>query len=216
MQNAEQKKLAQELEEVQAEKVSVEYLLREKLEKLVQSEIEARLRSQKQQNSNNRSNDQNNNVNNNNSPAKSANMHARIQALSQQHASFRLDMNAKYERQNEHIKRLESENNELRQLSQSDNSPDSNLNNSNIAAMSEQMKTYRKERKAIQTIMENKIKALTDNIAIATKAVIDDGLRNSVVPTREPTPPAKQLSREVQALQRLVNAAITALRNASD
>lgn len=216
MQNAEQKKLAQELEEVQAEKVSVEYLLREKLEKLVQSEIEARLRSQKQQNNINKINDQNNNVNNNNSPAKSANMHARIQALSQQHASFRLDMNAKYERQNEHIKRLESENNELRRLNQSDNRPENNLNNSNIAAMSEQMKTYRKERKAIQTIMENKIKALTDNIAIATKAVIDDGLRNSVVPTREPNAPAKQLSREVQALQRLVNAAITALRNASD
>ena len=43
-----QKKLAQELEDVQAEKVSMEYLLREKLEKLVQSEIEARLNTQKQ------------------------------------------------------------------------------------------------------------------------------------------------------------------------
>ena len=43
-----------------------------------------------------------------------SNMHARIQALSQQHASFRLDMNAKYERQNEQIMRLEAENNELR------------------------------------------------------------------------------------------------------
>ena len=46
--------------------------------------------------------------------------------------------------------------------------------------MTEQMETYRKERKAIQTIMENKIKALADNIASATKAVIDDSLRNSV------------------------------------
>ena len=82
--------------------------------------------------------------------------------------------------------------------------------------MNAQMDTYRKERKAIQTIMENKIKALADNIAIATKAVIDDGLRNSVIPSRDSTAPAKQLSREVQALQRLVNAAITALRNASE
>ena len=38
--------------------------------------------------------------------------------------------------------------------------------------------TYRKERKAIQTIMENKIKALAANIAIATKAVIEKGKRN--------------------------------------
>ena len=34
LQNSERKKLAQELEEVQAEKVSVEYLLREKLENI--------------------------------------------------------------------------------------------------------------------------------------------------------------------------------------
>ena len=160
IQNTEQKKLALELEEVQAEKVSVEYLLREKLEKLVQSEIEARLRSQKQQNNNNNnssgSNDQNSSNNNNkNSPAKSANMHARIQALSQQHASFRLDMNAKYERQNEQIQRLEAENNDLRRLQQSGNNrSENNSNNSNIAAMNAQMDTYRKERKAIQTIME--------------------------------------------------------------
>ena len=144
-------------------------------------------------------------------------MHARIQALSQQHASFRLDMNAKYERQNEQIQRLEAENNDLRRLQQSGNNrSENNSNNSNIAAMNAQMDTYRKERKAIQTIMENKIKALADNIAIATKAVIDDGLRNSVIPSRDSTAPAKQLSREVQALQRLVNAAITALRNASE
>ena len=126
-------------------------------------------------------------------------------------------MNAKYERQNEQIQRLEAENNDLRRLQQSGNNrSENNSNNSNIAAMNAQMDTYRKERKAIQTIMENKIKALADNIAIATKAVIDDGLRNSVIPSRDSTAPAKQLSREVQALQRLVNAAITALRNASE
>eukprot|EP01138_Halocafeteria_seosinensis_P014292 gb/GECG01014592.1/.p1 GENE.gb/GECG01014592.1/~~gb/GECG01014592.1/.p1 ORF type:complete len:994 (+),score=180.45 gb/GECG01014592.1/:1-2982(+) len=43
----ERERLARELEEVQAEKVSMEYLLREKLEKLVQSEIEARLAAYK-------------------------------------------------------------------------------------------------------------------------------------------------------------------------
>lgn len=42
---ADREHLARELEEVQAEKVSMEYLLREKLEKLVQSQIEARMAS---------------------------------------------------------------------------------------------------------------------------------------------------------------------------
>ena len=208
LQNSERKKLAQELEEVQAEKVSVEYLLREKLEKLVQSEIEARLRVQKHQNGATASSQNFDNAGNGHIKS---NMHARIQALSQQHASFRLDMNAKYERQNEQIMRLEAENNELRGLAHQDRTVDSN-----IATMTEQMETYRKERKAIQTIMESKIKALADNIASATKAVIDDSVQNSVMPSREPPAPAKQLSREVQALQRLVNAAITALRNATE
>ena len=45
--NNERERLSRELEEVQAEKVSMEYLLREKLEKLVQSEIEARLAAYK-------------------------------------------------------------------------------------------------------------------------------------------------------------------------
>lgn len=37
--------MSKDLEEVQADKVSMEYLLREKLERLVQSEIEGRLES---------------------------------------------------------------------------------------------------------------------------------------------------------------------------
>lgn len=41
-------RLARELEDVQAEKVSMEYLLRERLEKLVQTEIEARLLNMRQ------------------------------------------------------------------------------------------------------------------------------------------------------------------------
>ena len=36
-------RLLEDLEEVQTDKVSMEYLLREKLERLVQSEIEARV-----------------------------------------------------------------------------------------------------------------------------------------------------------------------------
>ncbi len=70
--------------------------------------------------------------------------------------------------------------------------------------LQERVATHEKERRAIQTIMEQKIKALTD--AIATVAVMDltspsTGPRN-----------LQRLVHEVQALQRLVNASIAALR----
>ena len=47
--NLEMLQLAQELEEVKAEKVSLEYLLRERLEKMVQTEIEDRIQAYRQE-----------------------------------------------------------------------------------------------------------------------------------------------------------------------
>jgi hypothetical protein len=73
--------------------------------------------------------------------------------------------------------------------------------------LQERIATHEKERRAIQTIMEQKIKALTD--AIASVAVTD---------LTSPTAGARNLQRlvhEVHALQRLVNASIAALRSAS-
>jgi hypothetical protein len=64
--------------------------------------------------------------------------------------------------------------------------------------------THEKERRAIQTIMEHKIKALTD--AIASVAVQDLGTSPAGVRN------VQRLVHEVQALQRLVNASIAALR----
>ena len=71
--------------------------------------------------------------------------------------------------------------------------------------LQERIATHEKERRAIQTIMEQKIKALTD--AIAAVAVTD---------LTSPSAGARNLQRlvhEVHALQRLVNASIAALRN---
>ncbi|OQS03526.1 kinesin [Thraustotheca clavata] len=70
--------------------------------------------------------------------------------------------------------------------------------------------TLTKERKAVQTIMEQKIKALVDAIARASDATLD-----SCGGIDRIGEPAKWLCREVNALQRLVNASIVALRNAS-
>ena len=76
------------------------------------------------------------------------------------------------------------------------------------------MQQMQKERRAIQTIMERKIKTLTDNIAAALAAItsIDSSPLNDMNNTNAAH--TQRLSREVLALQRLVNAAITALRNA--
>ena len=64
---------------------------------------------------------------------------------------------------------------------------------------------HEKERRAIQTIMEQKIKALADAIASVLTLDMDPasaaGAKN-----------ISRLSREVQALQRLVNASVSALR----
>ncbi len=71
--------------------------------------------------------------------------------------------------------------------------------------LQERIATHEKERRAIQTIMEQKIKALTD--AIATVAVAD--LTSPAAGQRN----LQRLIHEVHALQRLVNASIAALRS---
>ena len=79
------------------------------------------------------------------------------------------------------------------------------------------MQQMQKERRAIQTIMERKIKTLTDNIAAALAAITKMST-NGGAPLNDlnnsNAAHTQRLSREVLALQRLVNAAITALRNA--
>ena len=134
--------------------------------------------------------------------------------MSEQYAKFRLDVGGQVERQNDVIRKLERENAELRKSVGNKAPGGDGQNQTELRVLEERMSTYRKERKAIQTIMENKIKALADNIAVATKAVISDSMRDPSM-SRD-TEPSKQLNREVQALQRLVNAAITALKNAAE
>ncbi|CAK4139066.1 unnamed protein product [Aphanomyces euteiches] len=122
--SADHARALKELDEVRAEKVSLEYAMREKLEKRVQAEVDARLRD------------------------KTDEWQSRCETLT-------------------------------------------------------------KERKAVQTIMEHKIKALVDAIARANDATLE-----SVGGVDHVGEPAKWLCREVNALQRLVNASIVALRNA--
>jgi hypothetical protein len=67
-----------------------------------------------------------------------------------------------------------------------------------------------KEREAVQTIMEQKIKVLVQSIAQSSGGVLQAGEGRNVNPLA-----ASALTKDVAALQRLVNASIAALRNAA-
>ena len=81
--------------------------------------------------------------------------------------------------------------------------------NGNTAAVLARCEHLVKEREAVQTIMEQKIKVLVQSIAQSSGGVLQ-GEGRSVNPLA-----ASALSKDVAALQRLVNASIAALRNAA-
>jgi uncharacterized UBP type Zn finger protein len=68
-----------------------------------------------------------------------------------------------------------------------------------------------KKREAVQTIMEQKIKVLVQGIAISASSVLQSGYPV----TGQVAVAANALTKDVAALQRLVNASIAALRNAA-
>lgn len=161
-QSAEHQRLAKELEDVKSEKVSVEFQMREKLEKLVQVELEARAKSVSRSDSNKDK--------------------QQLAILQQQ------------------IEKLMLENQRLQARATTD---------SDQSQLQTRCETLVKERRAVQTIMEHKIKALVTAIGEASDATL-----RTAGGAEKLGEPAKWLSREVNALQRLVNASIVALRNA--
>ncbi|GMF42457.1 unnamed protein product [Phytophthora fragariaefolia] len=161
-QSAEHLRMTRELEDVKSEKVSVEFLMREKLDKLVQSELEARTKD-----------------------------------LARSESTKDKQELANLQRQ---LETLLSENQQLQ---------------ARVASVDQQSQlqarcdTLVKERRAVQTIMEHKIKALVTAIGEASDATLQ-----TAGGAEKLGEPAKWLAREVNALQRLVNASIVALRNA--
>eukprot|EP01029_Cantina_marsupialis_P005141 TRINITY_DN154_c0_g1_i1.p1 TRINITY_DN154_c0_g1~~TRINITY_DN154_c0_g1_i1.p1 ORF type:complete len:894 (+),score=172.22 TRINITY_DN154_c0_g1_i1:98-2779(+) len=156
-------KMAIDLEEVRAEKVSMEYLLREKLEKLVQAELDARL-----------AHGQHNRIRSDGTIEEIKDrIIADTPSSRERGLQSTLDM----------IKGSNAE--EKRALIERTNQ------------LEKRIEIQDKERQAIQTIMELKIKSLVDGISSKLEGV-DISLR-----------------REVNALQRLVHASVSALRNAN-
>lgn len=169
---AEHARLARELEEVKSEKVSIEFVLRERVEKLVQTELAARMKQQSRHLAAGNTNTSNNN-----------------------------DDGEKLVQLTNQVTTLEMENQQLRHLVRGDDPSKQQLQ--------ARCETLVKERKAVQTIMEHKIKVLVTAISDASDATLQ-----SAGGVEQLGEPAKWLTREVHALQRLVNASIVALRNA--
>lgn len=180
-QASEHLRMAKELEEVKSEKVSIEFLLRERVDKLVQVELEARMKAMAKAGTSG---------NNNSDPTM-----ARQVSLVQDEQLARMS---------KQLRALELENQQL--VSASASKAPSDEHTKQLHARCE---TLVKERKAVQTIMEHKIKALVTAISEASDATLQ-----SAGGAESLGEPAKWLTREVHALQRLVNASIIALRNA--
>ncbi|OWZ24016.1 Kinesin [Phytophthora megakarya] len=161
-QSTEHQRMAKELEDVKSEKVSVEFQMREKLEKLVQVELEARTKD-----------------------------------LHRADSTRDKKQFATLQRQ---LENLMVENQQLQARGATGDQQ---------TQLQARCETLVKERRAVQTIMEHKIKALVTAIGEASDATLQTA--GGVEKIGEP---AKWLAREVNALQRLVNASIVALRNA--
>ena len=173
---AERQKASKDLEEVQAEKVSMEYLLREKLEKLVQTEIETRLHKY-------RRNDR-----------EGAVLERPLAKLNADLEKSRGELKRALDERNtaaEEVRQLRRKLEQLaasKKLKESVDAPSpraldrANQLQTRVAALTKDHQRFRddmgkrmfekdqameqlhKERRAIQTIMERKIKTLVDNI----------------------------------------------------
>lgn len=232
---SERDRLGRELEDVQAEKVSMEYLLREKLEKLVQSEIEARLASYHGQGQG--------------APGSGAGamplaaaaaagvgagptMATAAAALARERDELASQLSsraAELAAARDEVTRLRAEVSSAR--AEADSKSESGAASASASAaasasqaqaqaqLRERVEAHEKERRALQTIMEHKVKTLVDAVAAATSSVSDaaahaqgsggDGASVLAAVSHSHS----RLSREVAALQRLVNASVAAMRN---
>jgi len=160
-------------EHAAAEKASVEHVLRERVESLVQSELEARATESRDD-----------------APGSPASA-AREAELARR------------------LRRAEAELESARSAPPHQ-TPETMALEELIDALRERLSTHDKERRAIQTIVEHKIKALADSVVgFAATASGETG-----EPPAEVESAQSKLTREARALQRLVNASVAALRNA--
>lgn len=142
------------------------------------------------------------------SQARIKQLEARLDHMKQQHERFRQDMHRSLDLKTQEIQHLE----ETKQRLQRDlddrrhHYPNTeNTDSSELEVLRSQAETNAKERAALRTIMESKIKSLVDNVM---RIVADSSSEPSAL-----VPSHSKLHRELSALQKLVNASIVALKN---
>ncbi|KAK3236584.1 hypothetical protein CYMTET_53285 [Cymbomonas tetramitiformis] len=110
-------------------------------------------------------------------------------------AQFRQEMAARLDEKNQLIKRYDEEIQRLRASANSRSSAET-------SSLRDQCANHAKERAALKTILESKIRTLVDGIGRSVQEL----------PEAQQHP---RLTREVQALDKLVNATVNAMRTTS-
>lgn len=199
---ADRDRVSRELDDTRAEKVSMEYLLREKLEKLVQTELEARLAAYRKAGGGDATA-----AGRVGGGSPDRRLQADLAARTEELASVR----AENARADGEVRTLRTK---LQQLSEQQLQQQQLVGSAaETDSLRERLAVHEKERRAIHTIMESKIKALVDAIALQAAAIAPP----QAAPGAAAAQPANgRLMREVTALQRLVGAAIAALKNSEN
>lgn len=121
-----------------------------------------------------------------------------LSELKEQHGQFRQEVVSRIEEKNGVIRRVEEENKGLRaQLA-------ARVSAAEAAALREQCENHAKERAALKTILENKVRTLLENV----------GKSLSELPREAQEHP--RLFREVHALSKLVAATVNALKTSEE
>jgi hypothetical protein len=196
---AERDRLARELEDVQAEKVSMEFLLRERLEKLVQTEIETRLAAIRQSRegvSGGGAGGGSSDSNSNDMVAAAA--VAALPALEAKAKAAQADA----DRARAEAAQAQQEAAQLRTALEAAQKAAVGAREGASVAAAARLTVLEKERAAICAIMEGKVAKLVSSIVSAT--------------AETPGAQGAKWARELTALQRLVGATVAALQQAPD
>eukprot|EP00803_Ostreobium_quekettii_P003237 evm.model.scf_359.6 EVM.evm.TU.scf_359.6 scf_359:28323-37645(+) len=147
-------------------------------------------------------NDQNSSPSRDGQPSMVNQLEDRVASLKQQHEHLRKDVEARLEEKNHLIESTRQENRQLRELlSRSSGSPTSfdPISAREVQSLREQCNIRKKEREALKTILNSKMKRMVDDVACTIK---DYGHQEQA---------HSRLMAQVQALGQLLNATVGAL-----
>eukprot|EP01062_Namystynia_karyoxenos_P046511 TRINITY_DN3488_c2_g1_i1.p1 TRINITY_DN3488_c2_g1~~TRINITY_DN3488_c2_g1_i1.p1 ORF type:complete len:1108 (+),score=497.38 TRINITY_DN3488_c2_g1_i1:90-3326(+) len=124
------------------------------------------------------------------------NLEARIEALKWQHSQSRMEYSEKLEEKNAELRRLREE------MQQQQGDGGAGASAAEVNQLKRSLATHAKDRRALKTIMESKIKTKVDNVSVL--------LRGCYLPTA-PADQRHKLESELAQLQNLINASIQAI-----